>query len=186
MQLQSYLKTITGLSEKSWLLLGPALTLAEFKKGDFLLNAGDTCRAIFFISKGYCRSFYDKDGKDINTMFYFEKDFAVNIKSLSANMASAYAIQACETLSAVRFDKTRLLEAYGLSHEIETLGRKLLELSAAKQEEHAALFKLLNAQERYEYLQKNQPEFLQRVSLTQLSSYIGVSRETLSRIRGKK
>lgn len=186
LQLQSYLKTITALSEKSWQLLVPALTICELKKGDYLLKTGETCKGIFFISKGYCRSFYNKDGRDINTMFYFEKDFAVNIKSLAANTASAYAIQACETLSAVKFDKAKLIEAYSLSHEIETLGRKLLEISAAKQEEHTDLFKLLNARERYEFLQKSQPEFLQRVSLTQLSSYIGMSRETLSRIRGRK
>ena len=57
---------------------------------------------------------------------------------------------------------------------------------AAKQEKQLELYRLLTARQRYEYLEKNQPEIIQRVSLTQLSSYLGVARETLSRIRNKR
>lgn len=85
----------------------------------------------------------------------------------------------------LRFDKSKLLDAYKKSQEIEAFGRKLLELIIAKQEEHLDNFKLLTPQQRYENLVLKQPEFLQRVSLTQTASYLGISRETLSRIRGK-
>jgi CRP-like cAMP-binding protein len=182
----AYIQTVTVFSEKSWDILRAALTTLEIKKGSYLLKAEEVCNAIFFISKGYCRTFYNKDGEDINTTFYFENDFATNIKSLTKNLRSEYSIQACEHLTVVKFDKEKLLEAYKQSQEIETLGRKLLELIVARQEEHSDLFKLLTAQQRYEYLQKNQPEILQRVSLTQLSSYLGVARETISRIRNKR
>ncbi len=77
------------------------------------------------------------------------------------------------------------MEAYKKSQEIETLGRNILESVVTKQEEHSDLFKLLTAQERYEYLQKNHPEMIQRISSTQISSYLGISREPLSRIRSE-
>ncbi|MCW3464004.1 hypothetical protein [Chitinophaga nivalis] len=49
-----------------------------------------------------------------------------------------------------------------------------------------ALYKLMSAQERYAYLEQHHPEILQRVSLSQLSTYLGIARETLSRIRGRR
>lgn len=112
------------------------------------------CNSVYndFLSEGYCRAFHNKDGEEINTNFYFEKDFATNIKSLTKNLKSDYSIQACEPLTVVKFDKTKLFEAYKQSHEIETLGRKILELNVAKQEEHSGLFKLLTAPERLLYI----------------------------------
>lgn len=150
------------------------------------MKEGEICQAIYFISEGYSKAFHIVDGEEKNTNFYLEHDFATNIHSLTQHVPSTYFIQACEPLSAVRFDKIKLQEAYRQSHEIESLGRKLLELVVAQQESQLAMFKLLSAQQRYEYLQKNKPALFQRVSLTQLSSYLGLSRETLSRIRRKR
>ena len=73
-----------------------------------------------------------------------------------------------------------------MAPEIELIAKRNLQLIAAKQEKQIQLYRLLTARERYEYLEKNQPEILQRVSLTQLSSYLGVKRETLSRIRSSR
>ena len=83
-------------------------------------------------------------------------------------------------------DKTKLLEAYKQSHQVETFGRKVLELIMAKQEEHSDSFKLLSPKQRFDTLVSQYPDFLQRVSLTQTASYLGISRETLSRFRAIK
>lgn len=185
-QLFTYIRSISELSEESTKVLGGVTSPVEFRKGDYLLKEGEVCSAIFFITKGYCRSMQYSDGAEINMAFYFEDDFASNTGSLSQRTASGYAIQACEALRAVRIDRDKLLEAYIRSPQIEAFGRKLLEMVMARQEEHAGLFKLLDAAERYKWVQQHQPEMIQRVPLTQLASYLGVSRETLSRIRAKK
>ncbi len=185
-QLFTYIRSISELSEESVEALGGVISPVEFRKGDYLLKEGEICAAIFFITKGYCRSVQYSDGSEINMDFYFENDFASNIRSLSQRTASGYAIQACEALRAIRIDRDKLLEAYKRSPQIEAFGRKLLEMMMARQEEHAGLFKLLDAAERYRWLQQHQPEMIRREPLTQLASYLGVSRETLSRIRAKK
>ncbi len=183
--LLEYIQHITPFSEQSWQRLQPVITPRSFRKNDFLLEVGTISSCIYFIEGGYCRSFYTRNGNEINTGFYFENNFVTNTKSLIKNLPSEYAIQACEPLSTIRFDKIKMLEAYQSSHEIESLGRKLLEGMVADQEEHANLFRLLSPAERYDHVARTQPALLQRVSLTQLSSYLGVSRETLSRIRGR-
>ena len=78
-----------------------------------------------------------------------------------------------------------MLTAYKQSREIETFGRKLLEIIVSKHEEHSNSFKLFTPKQRYDNLVLTNPDFLQRVSLTQTASYLGMSRETLSRFRKK-
>lgn len=184
-ELTAFINSLTPLPAAAWELLNPALTSQTFPKDTYLLEAGKVCDALFFISKGYCKAFYDKDGLEINTDFFFENEIATNINSFAKAEPSEFAIQACEDITVVRFDKHKLYAASSQNADIETLGRKCLQRIAAKQEKHAAMYKLMNAHERYAYLENNFPEMLQRVSLTQLSSYLGVARETLSRIRGK-
>lgn len=184
--LKSYIESITEFSEESWLVLAGCVSAMQFKKNEYLLKEGKICNSIYFISSGACKSCYNLDGKEINTAFYFENEFATNIKSLRTSSASEYSIKAHEKTKAVVIDKTKLLAAYKQSHQIETFGRKVLELIMAKQEEHADSFKLLTPRQRFDALVLQQPDFLQRVSLTQTASYLGISRETLSRFRSVK
>lgn len=184
--LKKYILNLTDFSEQSWATLCSCLTEAGFQRNEHLLKEGQVCNSIFFISSGLCKSFYNLEGKDINTAFYFENDFATNIKSLTTSERSEYAIIACEKTKAIQLDKTKLLDAYRHSHQIETFGRKVLELVTTRQEEHADSFKLLTPKQRFDTLVAKHPDFLQRVSLTQTASYLGISRETLSRFRAVK
>jgi CRP-like cAMP-binding protein len=184
-RLFDYIQTISPISGESRHLLGSIVTTRSLPKRGYLVKENEVCKTLFFINTGYCRAFHTIDGREINTRFYFENDFVTNIRSLTQNQKSEYAIQACEPLCVVAFDKQKLLDAYQLAPEIATFGRKLLEQLVARQEAHADHFKLLNAQQRYIHMQTHQPELLQRISLTHLSSYLGVSRETVSRIRNR-
>lgn len=183
--LKNYIINSTAVSEESWLILRDSLKELNVKKGTYLLKEDEVCNSIFFISSGFCKSFYNKDAKEINTAFYFENDFLTNIISLKNGEKSKYSIKACEDSKVIKFDKSILLDVYKKSQEIESFGRKILELIVEKQEEHIDTFKLLSPTQRYENLILKQPNILKRVSLTQISSYLGISRETLSRIRGK-
>lgn len=184
--LKRYIETVTDFSEQSWMDLSNCLIEIQFKKNEPLLKEGQICNSIFFISSGVCKSCYNQDGKEINTAFYFENDFATNIKSLRLSSKSEYTIKAHEKTKVVVIDKIKLLDNYKRSHQIETFGRKVLELILAKQEENSDSFKLLTPKQRFDALVSQQPDFLQRVSLTQTASYLGISRETLSRFRAMK
>jgi CRP-like cAMP-binding protein len=181
--LKRYIESITELSEPSWNVLSGCLSERQFKKNEPLLKEGQICSSIYFISSGVCKSCHNLDGKEINTAFYFENDFATNIRSLRTSSKSEYTIKAHEKARVVVIDKTKLLDAYKQSHQIETFGRKVLELVTAKHEEHSDSFKLLTPKQRFDALVSQHPDFLQRVSLTQTASYLGISRETLSRFR---
>ncbi|ALL05576.1 Crp/Fnr family transcriptional regulator [Pedobacter sp. PACM 27299] len=184
--LLKYIHSITEFSEESWELLQPALSKKQFKKNDFLLHEGQICNSLFYIDLGYCKSYYEIDGAKKNTAFFFENDIATNINSFGSGEKSEFNIIACEPLTVVIFDKQKLFKAAKQTNEIEALGRNCIRLFASKQEEFSTLFKLYSAQERLKYLEVNHPDILQRVSLSQLASFLGVARETLSRIRKRR
>jgi CRP-like cAMP-binding protein len=182
-------RKITDLIEISIPMLDKLFEIAnnrQYKKGEFILRQGQICKTIMFVEDGYLRTFIDKDGTEINTDFTFEGNFTTNLKSLRSSSLAETSIQAGENSTIYEFDKDRLLELYKVSAEIESFGRKLLEQLLIAQEDHTNLFKIYSPTERYQYLQANKPEILQRISLSQLASYLGVARETLTRIRKKK
>src|SRR5690606_29876554 len=184
--LLKYIRSLTSFSDESWKLLQPALTQKEFKKNEFLLKEGQVCNSLFYINKGYCKSYYEIDGAVKNTGFFFENEITTNVKSFGSGQKSEFNIVACEPLTTIIFDKKELFTISKQVIEVETLGRNCIRLFASKQEEFANSFKLYSAQERLEYIETEYPEMIQRVSLSQLASFLGVARETLSRIRKRR
>ncbi|MBP2616329.1 Crp/Fnr family transcriptional regulator [Chryseobacterium jejuense] len=184
--LLTYIRSLTPFSDESWNLLHPALTKKQYKKNELILKEGEICKSLFYIDKGYCKSYYEIDGVTKNTDFFFENEMATNIGSFGGGIPSEFNIAACEELHVVVFDKEILFTIAQQYIEIESLGRHCIRQFATKQEEFANLFKLYSAQERLEYLEKKYPQMLQRVPLTQLASFLGVARETLSRIRKRR
>jgi len=161
-------------------------TTIEYKKGEELIRCGKPCQSLYVIEQGYCRAFNVQDGLEVNLNFYFEYETVTHKNSYVFNTPADFAVVACEPMIVHRLDKPDVLEAIRKHPELEAAGKKNLELIAAKQERQLQLFRILTAKGRYEFLEQHDPALLQRVSISQLASYLGVKRETLSRIRNKR
>lgn len=177
---------LTSISDSGINNLFKIARARHLKKGEDILHPTQICKTILFVEKGYLRTFVEVDGNEINTDFTFEGNFTTNLKSLRTLSPSDNCIQAGEETIVYEFDKDELLNLYKVSSELESFGRKVLEELFIAQEEHSNLFKMYSPAERYQYIETNKPELLQRISLTQLASYLGIARETLSRIRKNK
>ncbi|TKT92392.1 Crp/Fnr family transcriptional regulator [Dyadobacter frigoris] len=177
-----YIKNTANLSEKGWSALKKVLNIRHFKKGEYLLKSGEVSNSLFYIETGYCRAYYDYGDQMINTNFYFENEFATNIRSMKLGIGSEYFIQADEDIEAVVFDKDKLYDLFSRSVEVDTMGRKLMEGILGRQEEQAYIFKLHTARERYDYMCKIQPKILERIPLIHIASYLGISLDTLRNI----
>ena len=70
--LLKYIRSLTLFSDESWTLLQPALSEKQYKKNELILKEGEVCQSLFYIDKGYCRSYYEIDGVAKNTSFFFE------------------------------------------------------------------------------------------------------------------
>lgn len=181
--LERKINTISNISADDLALLLSIVRVQQVAKNDFLLQEGQVCKHICFVENGFLRTFYNKDGKHVNLAFTPEDNFVTDLKSLKTGTPSAYNIQADEPTTVYLFEKQELLQLYTQSPGITAFGRVLLEQLLMEQEAHTNIFRLHSPAERYQYLVTHHPILLQRVSLTNLASYLGISRETLSRIR---
>jgi CRP-like cAMP-binding protein len=181
-----YIKSIINLSEQGWIALKKVLNIRQVKKGEYLLYTGEISDAFFYIETGYCRAYYEYNGTTINTNFYFEGEFATNVRSMKLRMGSEYFIQAEEDMQVIVFDKDKLYELYSRSVEVDTMGRRLMEEILGRQEEQAQIFRLDSALERYKYMSKTQPQILEQVPLIHIASYLGISLQTLTEIHTNK
>lgn len=175
-----------NLSNEGWEALQPALRKQIFKKNEFLLQEGEVCNSLFYLENGFCKSYYIMDGVVKNSGFFLENEIATNIISFGNGVPSEFNMIACEPLHVVIFDKSTLFQIAQKYPELETLGRHCIRSFAMKQQAFSDLLKLPSGQERYEQLEAKYPQIMQRVSLSQLASFLGVARETLSRIRKRR
>ncbi len=184
--LLNYIRTLTDFSDEAWESLQPALHLRKFCKNEFLLRAGEKCNNLFYVEKGYCKSYFIIDDEKKNTGFFFENEIATDIQSFGSGNPSAFNMVACEPMTVVIFDRKTLFEISSQHIEIERLGRNCIRQFALRQEEFANMIQLYRPLERLDFLERRYPEMVQRVPLTQLASFLGVARETLSRIRKRR
>ncbi len=158
----------------------------EFSKKDYLLKSGNYNHGIYFIISGVVGLFELIDGEKMYQNFFLENEFANELKSLSTQTPSTKNLIALTTINSFYLNRKKLLELYDKSASFERLGRKLLEHILNGQNEISYVLQSLKPEKRYEYLEIERPELLKSIPLTYLASYLGLARETLSRIRARK
>jgi CRP-like cAMP-binding protein len=174
-----------NFSTRSWDLLETIIERHELSRGEFSIKEGQVCRFIDFISSGSFRLFYDKDGTEITTALFVEGVCVTDMKSLSQQTPSHLNLVANEKSTIVRLYKEKLISLYDESPELQALGRTILESMVVNESGWKEMYTLYDPTDRYRFLMKKAPEFILRFPMQQIASFLGIRRETLSRIRGK-
>ncbi len=158
----------------------------SFKKGDYLLRAGDVCRYSYLIETGLARKYYLIDGREVTTEIYFPQDLALSLTSHTLQLPSLEVIQVLENTIASRTDYQAFEQLKQEFPILVELDLRLTEYYALWQEDRLRQFRTLDATQRYELLLITQPHWMQHLQLTHIASYLGISLETLSRIRARR
>jgi CRP-like cAMP-binding protein len=179
-------QSIPLADEEAVLALSGYFNHKIFEKGETVLREGEICYDLYFVEEGYLRTYYNKDGTEINIYFNFESSFATHLRSSKLRVPSEFTIEAGEKTRLWILNRPLLAELSLSSSEIMLYSRRLLGRILMDSSAHNNLLRIYSPAERYQYIAQNNPQLLQRVSLSQLASYLGVTRRTLSRIRGEK
>jgi len=182
---KSWLTNFSFLTEKDCSLFEPFLKTKQIKAKDHFLSEGKVCQEIGFVNKGCFRTYYLFDGKEINTHFAFENEFVTDYDSFLQSKPSRYFIQALENTEIVTFNLSALQNAYNQSHNWERFGRIISEQSYKLTTQRVESFLFLDGEQRYLDLLKNQPHIFDRIPLYHIATYLGLERESLSRLRKK-
>jgi CRP-like cAMP-binding protein len=158
----------------------------ELKKGDYLLREDEVCRKSCLIEKGIARKYYLHNGKEITTELYFENDIAVSFESYCLQKPSNEFIQALTDISISQTDFIAFQEAKKKYPTLVILDLLMTEYYSMWLEDRLFQFHTMDTTSRYNKLINEHPHIVQNIPLTFIASYLGVSLETLSRIRAKK
>ena len=188
MKNKSFLEKITSispLSEESQEALLSVVTSFSFKKNEIILENGQISDYFFYIEKGLVRMFYHKHDKEITEWIALEDEFFVSIGSFYQRTPSHLIEQAIEKSEIIGIPHDAFMELCAKYHDIETLHRKMITTSLLLSQERVDSIQFETAHQRYDALASKRPNIIQRVSLTYIASFLGITLETLSRIRAK-
>lgn len=158
-------------------------TLHERKKGHILVREGELADKTYYIAQGGARVYYLKDGRDITDWFAFDHEFISPIQSFFLGCPSPHYLATTAdslVLEISRADINRLSDQY---RALDRLGKIVVTQSMLKLQARIISIQFETARQKYESLIKVQPDIEQRLPLMHIASYLGITLETLSRIR---
>lgn len=177
------LNKISPLSPESREALSEHISVKKVPKGGFILNFGEVCRHIYFVHRGFVRIFYYKDGKEITEWFADEKQFFFSITSYFRSEPSQLIIEAIEDCEIILLSKEGQDRLRRTNLEISNLIIAFYTRSLILSQKRMDSIQFESAANRYHNLLEQQPNILHKVPLQHIASFLGITQETLSRIR---
>lgn len=157
----------------------------NFLKGNYLLKEGTISKDIWFLEEGIARRFYYNDGIEYTDNFFFPCEFVDCFATASLELPSRFSIQLLTNAVVRVIDRDELLKLEIKYPFLKELWRLLIACNVLWLEERLYSLQQLSATERYLQVLKKQPQIIKEIPLTYIAFYLGVSVETLSRIRAK-
>jgi len=154
-------------------------------KGKYVLRNGEVCHSIYFIKKGLLRGFIKEKNKEVTTWFTAENELVAAIRSFLLQIATIENIQAvedCELLAISFSDLNKLYQKYP---SFNIIGRKVTEVNYMSADYRAYITRLHDAEEKYKLFLESYSHLANRLQVTHVASFLGITIETLSRIRTK-
>ena len=184
-QLKTYCKSKVPLTDNELNLIDTYFEAKNLKRKEFLLQDGKICNFIGFIAKGTIRHFHIKDGIEKTCDISFENSWVTDFQSFTHNTYCIMNLQAMEDTNMLIIQKENLYNLYNECHKYETFGRLMAEEVAHRATEIAISLSSDKPEERFQNLLKKQPDLFQRVPQKYIASFLGISPESLSRIRSR-
>nr|WP_315203649.1 Crp/Fnr family transcriptional regulator [uncultured Flavobacterium sp.] len=167
--------------------LADIIQVRQFKKGTILYKDGENWDNCYFVVKGALRQYLMLDGVEKTTQFFFENESAVKFTNFDyKNIDYTYLTCMEDSLLMIgNLNPKEEAEIFNKYPVLQQMDKQSTEQDLAKAQEMLTSFITLSSEERYLQLITTRPDILQRVPLHQIASYIGVTPESLSRIRKK-
>lgn len=182
-KLLKYFLKIQPLLENEIAAIDETMVTKHFKKGTVLLKEGETSTDAYFVLDGIIRQYYLIDGEEKTTEFFVDEQWVVSLNTINLNSPSTHYLECCTDCSVLIGDSEKGEDLYTKHPNLGTLSRKLMTNVFLEQQIKLEAFTLNTPTIRYQNLMATRPDLLQRIPQYQIASYIGVTPESLSRIR---
>ncbi|WP_455496704.1 Crp/Fnr family transcriptional regulator [Coprobacter sp.] len=183
MCLQKILQEKYNLSGEDIAIFLSNMERVFFSKRDIIQNEGKPSYYLYFVEKGIVRSFISREGKDITIYIVAEGDIPLDSVMLTEVFATKLSIEAIEDAIVWRIHKKQLAILCRNFVTFANFCRQLLEVQMREIEVYWTEYYWMDKKEQYKLMLKRQPRLLQRISLKDITSYLHVTPQSLSRIR---
>ncbi|GAB3760230.1 Crp/Fnr family transcriptional regulator [Spirosoma pomorum] len=185
-QLAPYLRSTAQLTDDDILRIQACATTLTVRKRQLLLRAGDVCRHKLFVLNGLLRVYrVNKDGTESVMRFATEDQWAIDHESYTNETASHCYVEALEDTTLMLWTKETMNELFAAMPAFKAFSDRLKDESHNKSLQRIFINISYTAEEKYDAFVAEHPAVFRRVPLHMVASYLGVTRETLSRIRQK-
>jgi len=181
--LKQFVSQFTNLSREEWEAVEPFIEVRKLKKNDYFVREGEIARYISFTQKGYLRVLYNHDGDEITRDISPLHTFVTALPSYVSQTPSYEIIQAitdCELLVIYRDNLESLYDKY---NNWQRVGRRVIEEMFVQTQSRIYAFITQPAELRYKEMMKQFPDIFQHVPLQYIASYLGITSQSLSRLR---
>jgi CRP-like cAMP-binding protein len=184
-QLITFISQYSKLSPTAIEALEKRIEFESFHKNEIILSQGAKANKVWFIKKGMVRKFFYNEGKEITIWIHAENEMLTSMHSYFQQKPSQENIQAIEDteLISLSYEKSLELSVYP---EFNTFSQDLITKQFSCIDEFSKKFSLMSAKEKYVALSEIAPQIIKRAKLGYIASILGISQETLSRIRSKR
>jgi len=181
----TFAKTVHPISVQAEQYISQKTFVSYITKGAYLVTTGNYCPTVYLIKKGIMRSYVKEGIKEITTWITGENELITSITSFGLLQPARENIQALEDCELIGLHFEDLQYLYDHCPEMNIVGRKVLEGYYRDAEERAFIARLTEATSKYKHFIATKSDLLNRVPLKFIASYLGMTLETLSRIRSK-
>ena len=176
-------KYVTLTEEEKETILSMAI-FRSVRKGTTLLRRGQKSNEGYFVLKGCIRTYYIVDGEEKTTAFYTEME-GFTPACVNSQAPSDYFVSTVEDSIMIITTPKMEAESFEKFPKFESLCRVLSEELLTRQKIDFDEFKISSPEQRYLNLVQKRPDLLQRVPQHQLASFLGITPQSLSRLRGR-
>ena len=184
--LLDYIKKHIDLTVEEETLLFSKIIHRNYLKDQYLVQQGDVCKSVSFIISGCTKTFYmDTEGQEHIVMFSIENWWTSDLGSFITQSPADYNVQCLENTQLFQFTYDILEELYIEIPKLERLFRKIVEPAFVASQKRIIRNFSLSAKERYLIFEETYPKIEQRVPQYMIASYLGITKEFLSKIKSQ-
>ncbi|EOZ99231.1 cAMP-binding protein [Indibacter alkaliphilus LW1] len=184
--LKDYFRSHTNADDKVLERISPYFIEKTFKRNEYLLREGEVCKYNYFVISGCMRLFTtNKEGVENTRYIAFEGKFGTSFTSLITGLPAFENIQSLEKNTVLQIRKDDFYTLVETEPSVNKVYRNILESAYITTQRRIYDFQGKDSLERVQWLLKNQPKILNRISNKVVASYLGITPYTLSRLKSK-
>lgn len=184
--LLNYINNYISLTDEEVLYLESKISIRSYLKGQYIVQHGDVCKYSCFVLSGCTKTFYvDNDGQEHILMFSIEDWWTSDMGSFITQTPADFNVQCIENSELVLFSMDAIEDLYEKIPKLERFFRQIIEKGFVASQKRIVRNFSLSAKDKYLYFREQYPKIEQRIPQYMIASYLGITKEFLSKIKSQ-